>query len=151
MIMGYFDNAAMPRTKLKAPPKAKINFEVDEESLSNAKAYVAKHGGSLNKLVTSLFASLGQDERLLSPVPDPAKKILLDLSSGKVSLSEATRLLALPDAGYTLRRLADEGLPLPRLPDEVARRQAQASLDALSACLVAPPEAGKKPRGRAAA
>jgi hypothetical protein len=141
----------MPKTKLKAPPKAKINFEVDEESLSNAKAYVAKHGGSLNKLVTSLFASLGQDERLLSPVPDPAKKILLDLSSGKVSLSEATRLLALPDAGYTLRRLADEGLPLPRLPDEVARRQAQASLDALSACLVAPPEAGKKPRGRAAA
>jgi hypothetical protein len=96
MIMGYFDNAAMPRTKLKAPPKAKINFEVDEESLSNAKAYVAKHGGSLNKLVTSLFASLGQDERLLSPVPDPAKKTLLDLSSGKVSLSEATRLLACP-------------------------------------------------------
>jgi len=119
--------------------------------LSNAKAYVAKHGGSLNKLVTSLFASLGQDERLLSPVPDPAKKTLLDLSSGKVSLSEATRLLALPDAGYTLRRLADEGLPLPRLPDEVARRQAQASLDALSACLVAPPQAEKKPRGRAAA
>ncbi|MBW8832167.1 MAG: hypothetical protein JF606_22690 [Burkholderiales bacterium] len=141
----------MPKAKLNAPPKAKINFEVDEESLSNAKAYVAKHGGSLNKLVSSLFASLGQDERLRAPVPDPAKKILLDLSSGKVSLPEATRLLTLPDAGYTLRRLADEGLPLPRLPNDVARRQAQASLEALSACLVTRPVADKKPRRKAAA
>jgi len=150
MIMGFFNETAMPRTKLKTPPKAKINFEVDEESLSNAKAYVAKHGGSLNKLVSTLFASLGQDERLRAPVPDPAKKILLDLSSGKVSLLEATRQLALPDAGYTLRRLADEGLPLPRLPDDVTRRQAQASLEALAACLVAPDGADKKP-GRGAA
>jgi len=54
--------------------------------------------------------------------------------------------LDLPDAGYTLRRLADEGLPLPRLPDDALRRQAQASLEARSACLVAPAAADKKPR-----
>ena len=123
--------------------KAKINFELEEDILSNAKAYVAKHGGSLNKLVTSLFASLGQDERVLAPVADPAKRTLLDLSSGKVSLLEATRLLGLPDAGYTLRRLADEGLPLPVLPKEVVRRQADEALEAM--------RAGALPRGGAKA
>ena len=52
-------------------PKAKINFEIEEEDLANAKAYVARHGGSLNKLVAALFASPwngarheGRDRRL---------------------------------------------------------------------------------------
>ena len=94
--------------------KAKINFEIDPHSLVNAKAYVARHGGSLNKLVSSLFASLGRDERLQAPAIDPAKRVLLDASAGKISIMEATTRLALPDAGYLLRRLADEGLPLPR-------------------------------------
>ena len=141
----------MNKAKMKTAPKAKINFEVDEESLSNAKAYVAKHGGSLNKLVTSLFASLGRDDRLRFPALDPSKRILLDLSSGKVSLLEATRKLGLPDAGYALRRLADEGLPLPRLPAVVVHAQADESFDALSSALVQRPAAAKKPRRRAAA
>jgi len=131
MIMGYSTRESMMA-------KAKINFEIDEESLANAKAYVARHGGSLNRLVSSLFASLGEDEKLHAPLIDPAKRVLLDLSSGKVSLMEATQLLELPDAGYTLRRLADEGLPLPKLPDDVVRDQAARSLVALKACLVEP-------------
>ena len=130
--------------------KAKINFEIEEEVLTNAKAYVAKHGGSLNKLVSSLFASLGQDERALAPVADPAKRTLLDLSSGKVSLLEATRLLGLPDAGYTLRRLADEGLPPPRLPTELVRRQAEAALEAMKAGRL-PSRGAKASRRKAAA
>lgn len=130
--------------------KAKINFELEEDVLSNAKAYVAKHGGSLNKLVSSLFASLGQDERALAPVADPAKRTLLELSSGKVSLLEATRLLGLPDAGYTLRRLADEGLPPPRLPAEWVRQQAEESLEAMRSDAL-PSGGPKTPRRKAAA
>ena len=115
--------------------KAKINFEIDPHSLVNAKAYVARHGGSLNKLVSSLFASLGRDERLQAPAIDPAKRVLLDASAGKISILEATTRLALPDAGYLLRRLADEGLPLPRLADDDVQAQAADSLAALKECL----------------
>lgn len=44
--------------------KAKINFEIEEESLANAKAFVAKHGGSLNKLVSSLLNVAAADPGL---------------------------------------------------------------------------------------
>ena len=133
--------------------KTKINFEIDEASLSNAKAYVGRHGGSLNRLVSSLFASLGEDEQLRVPVIDPAKRVLLDLSAGRVSLMEATQLLDLPDAGYALQRLADEGLPLPRLADDTVRQQAARSLNALKACLTEPEpaKAGRASKRRAAA
>ena len=133
--------------------KTKINFEIDEASLSNAKAYVGRHGGSLNRLVSSLFASLGEDEQLRVPIVDPSKRVLLDLSAGRVSLMEATRLLDLPDAGYALQRLADEGLPLPRLPDDAVRRQAAQSLNALQGCLTEPgsAQAGKAGKRRTAA
>ena len=125
--------------------KAKINFEIEQESLANAKAYVAKHGGSLNKLVSSLFSSLGQDERLRAPAVDPAKKVLLEASSGKISIMEAAALLQLPDAGYVLRRLADERLPLPKLTDEEVHRQASESLEALKQTLIKPvADSGKR-------
>ncbi|MBC7502389.1 MAG: hypothetical protein H7315_18120, partial [Herminiimonas sp.] len=92
--------------------KAKINFEVDEIVLSRAKAYVALHGGSLNKLVNAFFSNLGKQV----DVPfDPAKKILMDLSVGRISLVQATADLNLPDAGYTLHLMAEEGLPMPHL------------------------------------
>lgn len=109
--------------------KAKINFEIEEEDLANAKAYVARHGGSLNKLVGALFSQLGQ--RLDAPDIDPAKKILLDLSCGKISLMEATRLLGLQDAGYTLHLMSEEGLPMKRLSEETIKRQAAESLEAM--------------------
>jgi hypothetical protein len=121
--------------------KSKINFEIEDEILSNAKAYVARHGGSLNKIVSSLFAQLGQ--QLDAPALDPSKKVLLDLSCGKVSLMEATRLLGFQDAGYTLHLMAEEGLPMKRLSEATAKRQAAESLDALKGCLL---PAKAKPR-----
>jgi hypothetical protein len=120
--------------------KSKINFEIEDEILSNAKAYVARHGGSLNKIVSSLFAQLGQ--QLDAPALDPSKKVLLDLSCGKVSLMEATRLLGFQDAGYTLHLMAQEGLPMKRLSEATAKRQAAESLDALKECLL-PAKAAK--------
>jgi hypothetical protein len=129
--------------------KAKIGFEVDINDLANAKAYVARHGGSLNKLVASLFSSLGKEERAKAPVRDPAEAVLLEVSSGKISIMEAARKLELPDAGYVFERLAAAGLPLPRLPDEEVRRQLDDARDALRACLIDPLPEGKK-RGRSA-
>ena len=129
--------------------KAKINFEIEQESLANAKAYVAKHGGSLNKLVSSLFAGLGQDERLGTPAIDPAKRVLLDVSAGKISIMEAAQLLELPDAGYVLHRLRDERLPLPKLSESEVQRQAADSLEALRATMRKAPVKPGKIRARA--
>jgi hypothetical protein len=114
--------------------KTKINFEIEDEILSNAKAYVARHGGSLNKLVSALFAQLGQ--QLDAPAIDPSRKILLDLSCGKISLMEATQRLGFQDAGYTLHLMVEEGLPMKRLSEETIKRQAEESLDALKECLL---------------
>lgn len=122
--------------------KTKINFEIEDEILSNAKAYVARHGGSLNKLVASLFAQLGQ--QLDAPAIDPHKKILLDLSCGKVSLMEATHLLGFQDAGYTLHLMLEEGLPMKRLSEETIKRQTVETLDALRECLIPADEKPKK-------
>ena len=85
--------------------KAKIGFEIDEADLTNAKAYVAKHGGSLNKLVSALFASLGREDASRIPAQDPATAILLAVSIGKISIMGATRQLELPDAGYVFQHL----------------------------------------------
>jgi hypothetical protein len=130
--------------------RAKINFEVDQASLANAKAYVARHGGSLNKLVSSLFASLGHEDRLTSAALDPTRRVLLDASAGKISVVEAADLLALPDAGYVLQRLVDHGLPLPRLTDDEVSRQAAESFDALRDCLSAPTVAPSPRRSKPA-
>ena len=129
--------------------KAKIGFEVDERDLANAKAFVAKHGGSLNKLVSALFASLGREEASRAPALDPSTKILMSVSIGEISVTEAARLLEVPDAGYVLRRLADHGFPLPRLAQEIAREQLDAARQALDAWLLEPQAAVKKSRKRA--
>ena len=42
--------------------KSKVNLDIEQEHLANAKSFVARHGGSLNELVTDYFASLGRDE-----------------------------------------------------------------------------------------
>jgi hypothetical protein len=130
--------------------KAKINFEVDANDLANAKSYVARHGGSLNKLVSGLFASLGKSEAALRPVDDPALSVLLDVSSGVISIDEGARRLQLPDTGYIFRRLAQAHLPLPILPDAIVKAQLNAARSALDECLVEPEaKTGKRSqRGR---
>ena len=129
--------------------KAKIGFEVDERDLANAKAFVAKNGGSLNKLVSALFASLGREEASRAPTLDPSTKILMSVSIGEVSIMEAARLLEVSDAGYVLRRLADHGFPLPRLPQDVVQGQLDAARQALDECLLVPAVESKKSRKRA--
>ena len=62
-------------------------------------------------------------------------QILHDLSSGAVSLMRATTQLGLPDAGWTLKLLADAGLPLFALDSAEVRRQCDLARDALHACL----------------
>jgi hypothetical protein len=124
--------------------KAKIGFEVDEFDLANAKAYVAKHGGSLNRLVSSLFASLGREDLNRAPALDPATSILMAVSSGRISIMDAARQLELPDAGYVFHRLAEKGLPLPRLSEDFVRGQLDGARSALDECLAEPDKHSKK-------
>ena len=126
--------------------KAKIGFEVDEDDLANAKAFVARHGGSLNKLVSALFASLGENETRRSPAIDPATRVLLNVSIGKISIMEGTRQLDLQDAGHLFLRLEEAGLPFPRLSKEEVKRQLAEAKDALDACLIEPSRVEKKGR-----
>ena len=126
--------------------KAKIGFEVDEDDLANAKAFVARHGGSLNKLVSALFASLGENETRRSPAIDPATRVLLNVSIGKISIMEGTRQLELQDAGHLFLQLEEAGLPLPRLSKEEVRRQLAEAKDALDACLIEPARVERKGR-----
>ena len=129
--------------------KAKIGFEVDAVDLANAKAYVNKNGGSLNKLVSTLFASLGQEELGRVPALDPSTSILMSASTGKISITEAARQLELPDAGYVFYRLAEKGLPLPRLSDDFVKNQLNGARSALDECLLEPAkENGKRGEGR---
>ncbi|MES2116627.1 MAG: hypothetical protein V4578_15820 [Pseudomonadota bacterium] len=118
--------------------KAKIGFEVDEADLARAKAYVAKHGTSLNKLVSALFASLGQEDVGRTPALDPLTSTLLAVSVGKLSVMEASRRLELPDAGYVFHLLAERKLPLPRLSDDFVKKQLAEVRSALDDCLVEP-------------
>jgi hypothetical protein len=127
--------------------KAKIGFEVDEVDLARAKAYVAKHGTSLNKLVSALFASLGQEEFQRQPAVDSVTSTLLQASVGRISIMEAARRLELPDAGHVFHLLAQRQLPLPRLPDDFVKKQLAEARSALDDCLVEPAKAGAK-RGK---
>lgn len=124
--------------------KAKIGFEVDEVDLANAKAYVAKHGTSLNKLVSALFAYLGQEDLRRQPSVDPLTSTLLAVSVGSLSIMEASRRLELPDAGYVFHLLAERKLPLPRLSDDFVKKQLAEARDALDECLVEPEKASAK-------
>ena len=127
--------------------KAKIGFEVDEDDLAKAKAYVARHGGSLNKLVSALFASLGRDDPAEPMALDPTVKTLLATSMGKISLMEAAQQLDLPDAGYVLHLLAEKNLPLPRLPQNFVAQQLEAARGALDECLIEAASTASKRRG----
>ena len=61
---------------------------------------------------------------------------LLKYSAGKLSLMDAANILGLRDAGYVLRRMAQAGIPLPRLTDAEIARQTKGSLEALKASML---------------
>lgn len=123
--------------------KAKINFEIEERNLANAKSFAARHRVSLNKLVSAYFASLGQDESR-APALDPSMKTLLDVSLGNLSVIDAARELNLPDGGFVLHLMREARLPLPKLPDDLVRQQAEDAREALKECLIKKDEAGSK-------
>lgn len=125
--------------------KSKINFEIEQEILANAKAYVARHGGSLNQLVSSFLSNLGKQERSNAPLANPETRVLMDVSSGGISLMEGAGMLGLRDAGLMLQKLRDAGLPLPQLSAIDAGDQASA---AFADCLLAPVAAGKQAKGK---
>ena len=60
---------------------------------------------------------------------------LLKLARGEISLMQATGALGLPDAGHTLREMAETGLTPYQLPDQKAQDLAIAGLDALRAAI----------------
>lgn len=125
--------------------KAKIGFEVDEADLANARAYVARHGTSLDRLVSALFASLGTDESQRLPAIDPLTSMLLAVSTGQISMTEATRKLELPDVGYIFHLLAERKLPLPHLSDDFVKKQLAEVSSALDECLLEPNKASTNP------
>ncbi|WGG53140.1 hypothetical protein [Rugamonas sp. DEMB1] len=125
--------------------KAEIGFKVDEQVLANAQAFVAKHGGSLDELVSAFLASLCREEKERGPALDPSTSVLMAVSSGRISILEAARQLELPDAGYVFQRLAALGLPLPRLSEEFTRQQLEQARNALDGCLIEPEVTAKIP------
>lgn len=66
------------------------------------------------------------------------KLILKNASFGKILLVEAATQLNLQDAGYVLKMLAAENLPLPQLSEVELKRQAAESFEALKECLKIP-------------
>ncbi|MES2077151.1 MAG: hypothetical protein V4462_16180 [Pseudomonadota bacterium] len=67
---------------------------------------------------------------------DPYISVLRAVSSGRISIMDAARRLELPDAGYVFHRLADLGLPMPRLSKEFTRQQLEQAGNALDECLL---------------
>ena len=125
----------------------KINFELDEQLVANAQAFALKRGVSLTKLVAKFFASLGQERH--SVAPNMTQKMLAEVAVGKVSLADAARELGLQDAGFLLHMMRAEGLPVPVLEEGLAKAQAEASFDALQACLLPENKSdGKKVRSK---
>lgn len=112
----------------------KINFELDERLVAQAQAFALQRGVSLTKLVAAFFASLGEG-RQPGASPGAVQKILAEVSIGKRSLVDAASELGLQDAGFLLQLMREDGLPLPSLPEELARAQADSGLSALQACL----------------
>lgn len=118
--------------------KATITLEVDEGDLNKARAYIAKHGGSLNELVSTFIASLAREEERQLPALDTTTSVLLAASMGDLSLIEATRKLGLPDAGYVFHLLAEKEFPLPSLPIDFVTNQLEQARPGLDECLVGP-------------
>ncbi|MBC7377470.1 MAG: hypothetical protein H7346_08565 [Burkholderiaceae bacterium] len=75
---------------------------------------------------------------------DLSARVLMDVSIGRISIMEGARQLELQEAGHLLHRLAEAGLPLPRLSKKLIDRQLAQAKEALDACRVEPIPVGKK-------
>ena len=126
---------------------AKINFEMDRDVLATAQAFAAKHRVSLNKLVSTYFASLGQEDKAAMPV-DGRLSVLLEVSQGKVSITDAARELGLGDAGHVLALMRQAKIPitLKPLPANFVKNQADSALEAMRSCML--PVVPKEPARR---
>lgn len=116
--------------------KARIQFEIDQDTLANAQKYVARHGGSLDSLVAAFFRTLGAKDGASAPVPDPTTRVLLEVSSGQTALVEGARILGMQDAGHLLQRLREAGLPLPQLSESDSHALADAASTVFADCLL---------------
>ena len=90
---------------------AKINFEMDRDVLATAQAFAAKHRVSLNKLVSTYFASLGQEDNAAMPVDDlvspNSRSFTIDASGNNSFIIfelSSLALSAVATAESTLRR-----------------------------------------------
>lgn len=54
--------------------------------------------------------------------------VLKELAAGRISLIDATQRLGYSDAGYTLHALADAGLAMPHLPEDILARESRAAV-----------------------
>lgn len=127
---------------------AKINFEMDRDVLASAQAFAAKHRVSLNKLVSTYFASLGQKDTVAPPV-DRRLSVLLEVSMGKTSITDAARELGLGDAGHVLALMRQAKIPITMkpLPAGFVKNQADSTLEAMRSSML--PVAPKVPARRA--
>ena len=128
---------------------AKINFEMDSEVLANAQAFAARHRVSLNKLVTTYFASLGRGESDPMPVGGPIAT-LLEVSTGKLGIADAARELGLVDGGHVLALMRQNNIPivLGGLSNHFVKAQAEDALEAMRAGMLPAPSgaSGEKKR-----
>jgi ABC-type amino acid transport substrate-binding protein len=107
--------------------KSNITFSLDDVAIDAAKAYAAKRGTTLNKIVTQYFLSLAANDDMRVPVLDTTRA-LLRYSNGQASMSETVDALGVNDGGTVLQMLREQQLPAPVLERSVAEAQAEAAL-----------------------
>jgi hypothetical protein len=107
--------------------KSNITFSLDELAIDAAKAYAAKSGTTLNKIVTRYFLSLAANDDMRLPVLDTTRA-LLRYSNGQSSLPETVAALGVNDGGVVLQMLREQQLPVPMLDQSLAEAQAEAAL-----------------------
>lgn len=107
--------------------KSNITFSLDDVAIDAAKAYAAKRGTSLNKIVTQYFLSLAANDDMRVPVLDTTRA-LLRFSNGQASLPETVEALGVHDGGIVLQMLREQDLPVPLLDRSLAEAQAEAAL-----------------------
>lgn len=114
--------------------RTNITFSLDTRTLAHAKAYAARAGVPLNRVVGQLLDSLGQGLARGDSL-NSTQRQLLRYSTGQASLSETVEALGVNDGGIVFAMLRELSLPFPTMEPEEARRLADAALPSLEAAL----------------